>query len=496
MKDWDWETNLENGIDPDAISYASHKVIFWKCSKCGHKWSTPAYNRTTGGHGCPSCDGEKRTSFPEQAIGFYLEQKTKVLYRHKIEKREADIFLPDMQVAIEYDGYFFHNKKESKIRDHKKDEFFMKKNILLIRVKETRQYGALVETKKEEYGYSIIAPYNQKYTFMEDLMNEISKILFGVSNFDVDIQNDRARILRRYLKNIKENSVAFQKPLGIKKWDYAKNGNVDPRTVPVSSKKRFFWKCPTCGHCWEGAVENLINSLTCSKCVHSHSLHNKPAGIESGYSLEALFPSLAEEWHPTKNGHLKPTDVTPGSNKKVWWKCKKCGNEWQAIIKTRCKGYGCKKCSYDKRRVTTTRKNGSLFGNMPELLDQWDYAKNIGVDIDLVAPKSRTEYWWKCPKGHSYKSSPIVKSGSPGCPICSGKRTDATNSLSTLDPELCLLWDYHKNPYSPENYTPNSGKFAYFICPNCHGSFYKRIQQMHYSKKCPLCKHPFRKGNK
>lgn len=55
-------------------------------------------------------------------------------------------------------------------------------------------------------------------------------------------------------------------------------------------------------------------------------------------------PELAEEWHPTKNGFLKPTGVFAGSNKKAWWKCKKHGHEWEAAISSRNSGCNCPKC--------------------------------------------------------------------------------------------------------------------------------------------------------
>lgn len=60
-------------------------------------------------------------------------------------------------------------------------------------------------------------------------------------------------------------------------------------------------------------------------------------------------PELAKEWHPTKNGDLKPTDVTYSSIKKVWWKCK-CGCSWLASIYTRATGYGnCPNCKKNKK---------------------------------------------------------------------------------------------------------------------------------------------------
>lgn len=43
----------------------------------------------------------------------------------------------------------------------------------------------------------------------------------------------------------------------------------------------------------------------------------------SSKTLAEAFPDIAAEWHPTKNGGLKPTDVTPGSERSVWWICEK-----------------------------------------------------------------------------------------------------------------------------------------------------------------------------
>ena len=40
-------------------------------------------------------------------------------------------------------------------------------------------------------------------------------------------------------------------------------------------------------------------------------------------SLAETHPEVAKQWHPTKNGDLTPNNVTPGSNKKAWWKCDK-----------------------------------------------------------------------------------------------------------------------------------------------------------------------------
>lgn len=44
-----------------VLSYASNKVVEWKCSVCGNVWSASVANRTIRHSGCPYCSGLKRT---------------------------------------------------------------------------------------------------------------------------------------------------------------------------------------------------------------------------------------------------------------------------------------------------------------------------------------------------------------------------------------------------------------------------------------------------
>ena len=57
-------------------------------------------------------------------------------------------------------------------------------------------------------------------------------------------------------------------------------------------------------------------------------------------SLLEENPKLAMEWHPTKNGNLKASDVTVHSRKKVWWRCQS-GHEWKESVYRRNVGSGC-----------------------------------------------------------------------------------------------------------------------------------------------------------
>jgi hypothetical protein len=61
-------------------------------------------------------------------------------------------------------------------------------------------------------------------------------------------------------------------------------------------------------------------------------------------NLRDCFPDLSKEWHPHKNGPLKPENFARKSNQKVWWMCFK-GHEWEQRICVRSNGNGCPYCS-------------------------------------------------------------------------------------------------------------------------------------------------------
>lgn len=50
--------------------------------------------------------------------------------------------------------------------------------------------------------------------------------------------------------------------------------------------------------------------------------------------LASLYPEVAAQWHPMRNGALAPTQVSPYSNRKVWWRCEK-GHDYQAVAAAR-----------------------------------------------------------------------------------------------------------------------------------------------------------------
>lgn len=47
-------------------------VVWWKCKK-GHRWKAAISDRNRG-NSCPKCAEERRVSFPEKAVLYYVEK--------------------------------------------------------------------------------------------------------------------------------------------------------------------------------------------------------------------------------------------------------------------------------------------------------------------------------------------------------------------------------------------------------------------------------------
>jgi hypothetical protein len=123
-----------------------------------------------------------------------------------------------------------------------------------------------------------------------------------------------------------------------KEWHPTKNDNLTPKEVTIGSIKKIWWQCSK-GHEWETTVNSRQHGHGCPYCSGRK--------VNDENCLKTVNPTLAKEWHLTKNGNLTPKEVTAGSGKKVWWKCSR-GHVWEACVYNRSKGNNCPFCSGHK----------------------------------------------------------------------------------------------------------------------------------------------------
>lgn len=139
---------------------------------------------------------------------------------------------------------------------------------------------------------------------------------------------------------------------------------------------------------------------------------------------------LSREWHPLKNDLRTPSDVSSGSNKRVWWQCSE-GHEWQAQIFVRTRPNS--RCPYCSNRRVLSGYN-DLATTHPSVAEQWSPYNTISPTE--VTSGSSAKVLWVCGEGHLVKTM-VRERVKYSCKYCTGRSIlVGYNDLQTTNPEL------------------------------------------------------------
>ena len=135
------------------------------------------------------------------------------------------------------------------------------------------------------------------------------------------------------------NDLLFIEPDVAKEWCFELN-EFAPDEITVGSKRAVWWRCEL-GHTWKAPPYSRTGKHK-TQCPYCKGLK----AWEGFNDLATVNPRLASEWEETLNGDLKPTQVTKGSHKKVWWRCS-LDHVWEAFVYARARenGTGCPVCN-------------------------------------------------------------------------------------------------------------------------------------------------------
>lgn len=232
---WDFE---KNDVDPQTIACDSTQKYWWK-NNHGVSFELEPF---------VFIKPDTQTSFPEQAIFFYLKEhfndainKARYITQYG-EIVEIDIYIPSLNVGIEYDGLFWHKDKLD--IDEAKNQALNNDGIYVIRVREEG-----LPSLSDNYGSTIfrILPLQSNKTLVLainsifQLINEKSSVKvkkISLGEFESVIYEIYALIYNSYvINNIKSSNLSTF-------WDYDKNDPISPANISVkNSKIPFHFKC-------------------------------------------------------------------------------------------------------------------------------------------------------------------------------------------------------------------------------------------------------------
>lgn len=464
VKMWNYEKNGD--LKPSDIVSGSGKLVWWKCEH-GHEWEAAPYNIIKG-QGCPYCSNRQvlagfndlETLNPDIAKEWNYERNgelkpsdvisgsTKIVWWkcHKGHEWQARIYsrnqnhscpfcslykitsVPEKAVA------FYLIKNGIDIEENKKIDGMKSVDIYLPKEKIAIEYDG-------QYYHTNIDRDLEKNKICEDLGIKLLRIrepkLPQLNSSSIDYAIDKI-----------DNNYAYLR--GAIEWVFQQIGIKYDR-IDISEE-----------------IQDILN------------YYNKR---EIDNSIVNTHPEIAKEWDYEKNT-VRIDTISRGSELKVWWKCSKCGYEWQQSVITRCSGSGkCPRCA----SLRLIAGHNDLASTRKDLLKIWNYEKNDILPSEISAGSNRT-VWWRCKIGHEWKASAHNVSKGEGCPYCAGKRVvSGENDLCTVRPEIAIDWNYEKNKeMTPETVLSGSTKEVWWKCHECGYEWKSKIRDRKYSG-CRSC---------
>ena len=413
----EWDYSKNEGFRPSDFSYGSNHRAFWICRN-GHSYSSTIKSRTSKQARCPICRQRLKSSFPEQALYFYVKKAfPDAINRDRNvlgDGTELDVYVPSIRMAVEYDGSKWHG--DDKLgRERRKYLLCKEKGISLIRIKENRNhwqddlgisdYIVRCIPGRKDFYYLTVAVMT-----VLDIMGDIDFAeLFSTSNYP------------KFPTQFPTFGLDSSDPFPALTFDSGiLLNNVFPTPVLVPTLKT--------------DVDVARDRLAILETYY---------GEIDGHNLETVYPEIAKEWHPEKNGRLKPNMFSPACCDKVWWLCPN-GHSYQAAVSERTRRNG--GCPYCYGRYALTGENDFATVH-PELLEEWDWEANrkAGLDPHKLKPMSDAVAHWICSKcGRKWTARIKTRSKGHGCWVCANplRNRDAAKPVYVYDGNKRLVAKY------------------------------------------------------
>ena len=431
LPEWDFAKNTE--IDPKKIQAGSEKKAWWKCPR-GHLYKMQIDLKVKKNHSCPICSKGRHVSFPEKAMAYYIQKVDGSIVESYCDLSllisEIDIYSIKKKVGIEYDGKRWHNAK-SLSRDIKKNTKCKEAGIILYRIRENG-CPPIPDSESFDLYYD-----PNSISSLEEIIRKTIKKIYSI-DCDVNINRDRIEIYKKIENWFDHNSASSLNQSVLSEWDYEKNMGLEPGNFLANTHKKVWWTCHQCGGSWQASIANRNNNRGCPyctghkllkglndlatiapdylsewdyeknainpSCITAHSAKEVWWKCKKGHSylarvsnrvdlkrdcpicankmiipgtndLATLCPELLVEWDFSKN-EIEPTEISPKSSKKVWWKCSICGHNWLSSPNSRNgKKTNCPKCAENKKGETSKKqvlqlsKDGNIIRSFTSIRD-------------------------------------------------------------------------------------------------------------------------------
>jgi Probable Zinc-ribbon domain len=486
-KEWHPSKNRKT---PSEVYAGGNKRYYWICKICNEEYKTSIYEkRKSNKNGCPYCSGKKvgKTNnlehlFPDLASEWHPTMNTNKPNGVTAYSSKKAYWQCPINLAHTYRATIYNRTSNSSGCPHcyNAHTSFWELRIL--------------DALKLSFPNIL-----HRQTPFTDITKELD---IFIPDLNIGIEVDGAKYHKIIKNDIEKNNIYKKKGIIIIRVRAIGLDSIDPCISNIHPHQPI-----------QEYINDLIHliSLESEQKFEPVKVNNDKSNQElykeylEQRSLATMFPEITKEYDTNKN-QVPPELITYGSNQNVYWRSKNCGHDWDAPVVSRTlQGQGCPFCS--GKRVNESNCLATLF---PDVAVFWDKKSNILTPNDVTAHSSQEVYWLctnnkkkRCPK----KSPVFTRIKSKGCAECfkgsgshmKGKKHSIPigESLASLYPEIVNLWDYKKNEFTPDDYTPQSNDNVSWICSSCNKPHFTEIRYKVRSttRLCKSCSNKFTKTN-
>lgn len=252
----DFDESKNNGKKVTDYLPFSHEKVWWKCHTCGHEWQTVVTARCGKRPSrCPNCV-QAHTSKAERILYAYFKEHFPLTKKTKINNVEYDVFIPELNLAIEYDGYPWHTaKKDMHI---KKLNIARQNGFTLLNIAECKNTPEVMQEVRNQYTPEhnvMYFPVDYNYN-LEPLLPQLIVYLENMGG--IKLPAPRLDVVQSIIKDTKmveiPDSLWNSEDIPwIRNW-IAPQDIQKAKVMKAGTSQTITIRCPNCGREWDTPV--------------------------------------------------------------------------------------------------------------------------------------------------------------------------------------------------------------------------------------------------
>ena len=418
----EWHPSKNGEIGPEDVTVGSTKKRWWQCVECEHEWRTQINVKVK--YGCPYCKAGRLHSDRRNSLANICPEICEELHPDSLAEFDANEVSKSSYKRVIWQCKDCSHEWSTTIKDRAYNESGCP--CCAGQAVHSDGHNSMANTNPElaaEFHPSkngdmtpqnLLAGTNKGVWWQCRECDNEWKVSGGTRLYQPSGSVTGCPYCNRgNLHSDGRNSMRNIDPKLTSEFHPTRNGKLTPDDVIASTNRKIWWKCSDCEHEWRALGESRDRGSGCP-CCSGQVLH-----FEGRNSMRKTHPEIADDFHPTRNGKLTPETMMLGTQRKLWWKCSVCENEWRASGSRRKLGSGCPSC---RRGDLHSDRRNSVMNVDPDLAAEFHPTKNGKLTTNEFTVGSGRKVWWLCPDkecGHSWKTAVLNRRNMrTGCPKC------------------------------------------------------------------------------